>query len=65
MEAESYPTVTESHFTSEAFKADGKIPPAPLSGTAGVMHNYRLLLFSLEQKRLRTGSVLNLLSVLF
>lgn len=45
MEAESYPTVIESHSTSQIFKADGKISPAPLSGTAGVVHNYMLLVW--------------------
>lgn len=54
MEAESHPTVIESHSASELFKADGKISLAPLTDTAGIMHN-DMLVFFLEQERLRTG----------
>lgn len=54
MEAGSYPTVIKSNSSSEIFKADGKVFPVPISGTVGIMHNYMLLIFFLEQEQLRT-----------
>lgn len=52
MQAESYHTVIESNSTSDIFKTDGKIFPAPVSGIAGITHNYMLSIFSQN----RTGS---------